>query len=111
MKERLLQLLQAKRPDLYDKINQAEITEDQLLAHLGEGLTSGQQWAATVLAHADVNAGASARPARPNRGGGVGGSLHWLRRGLVQSKKRLVGAADPTAIQAAPGAGTRRCRE
>jgi len=39
MKERLLTLLQEKRPDLYAKINQAEVTEEQLLAHLGEGLT------------------------------------------------------------------------
>lgn len=43
MKKRLLQLLQEKRPDLYAKINQAEVTEDQLLEHLGDGLTSVQQ--------------------------------------------------------------------
>ena len=43
MKKRLLELLQAKRPDLYAKINQAEVTEEQLLAHLGEGLTPIKQ--------------------------------------------------------------------
>lgn len=43
MKERLLKLLQEKRPDLYAKVNQAEVTEEQLLAHLGEGLTPVQQ--------------------------------------------------------------------
>ncbi len=43
MKERLLKLLQDKRPDLYAKVNQAEVTEEQLLAHLGEGLTPVKQ--------------------------------------------------------------------
>lgn len=50
MKQRLLQLLQEKRPDLYAKINQAEVTEEQLLSHLGEGLTPVQQAATTVVA-------------------------------------------------------------
>jgi hypothetical protein len=43
MKERLLQLLQAKRPDLYATVNQAEVTDEQLLALLGDGLTPVKQ--------------------------------------------------------------------
>lgn len=46
MKERLLKLLQEKRPDLYAQVNQAEVTEEQLLTHLGEGLTPVAQAAA-----------------------------------------------------------------
>lgn len=49
MKERLLTLLQEKRPDLYAKINQAEVTEEQLLAHLGEGLTPVKQAATQTV--------------------------------------------------------------
>lgn len=57
MKERLLQLLQAKRPDLYTKINQADVTEEQLLAHLDEGLTPIKQAETTVPAqNASLNA-------------------------------------------------------
>lgn len=57
MKERLLKLLQEKRPDLYAKVNQAEVTEEQLLAHLGEGLTPVKQAEQSAAAqHAGLSA-------------------------------------------------------
>ena len=56
MKERLLKLLQEKRPDLYAKVNQAEVTEEQLLTHLGEGLTPVQQAAPAAVLNADDRA-------------------------------------------------------
>lgn len=56
MKERLLKLLQEKRPDLYAKVNQAEVTEEQLLTHLGEGLTPAQQAAPAAVLNADDRA-------------------------------------------------------
>ena len=41
----------------------------------------------------------------------IGLVLDWTLRRLAHSKNRVAGPADPSAIHAAPGAGTRRCRE
>lgn len=54
MKERLLKMLQEKRPDLYAKVNQAEVTEEQLLEQLGEGLTPVKQAESQTAAPAAV---------------------------------------------------------
>jgi hypothetical protein len=61
MKDQLLKILQAKRPDLYGTIDAATVTEERLLALLAEAVPTAAQLAAVTQAQEAVRREAEAR--------------------------------------------------